>query len=200
MKRVVLVHGWSGTPETGWFPWLKENLELRGFKVIAPQLPDTSTPRINAWVPALIDAVGIADEETYFIGHSMGCQTIIRYIETLPQGTQVGGAVFIAGFFRPLTNIDESEKEIDREWATTPIDTNKVRSALRKSVAVFSDNDNWVPVENAEDFKSKLGSEIIIEHAKEHFHEGGGFEELPIALKKLLELAEYRNAQGQTSV
>ena len=33
----------------------------------------------------------------------MGCQTIARYLETLPDEIKVGGAVFVAGFFKSLT-------------------------------------------------------------------------------------------------
>ena len=30
MSKVVIVHGWGGTPEEGWFPWLRRELEERG--------------------------------------------------------------------------------------------------------------------------------------------------------------------------
>lgn len=69
-------------------------------------------------------------------------------------------------------------------------DTEKVKSKMGTSFALFSDNDPWVPVENAEDFKERLGSEVLIQHNQSHFNEGAGFTELPIALEKLLEMAE----------
>ncbi len=45
-----------------------------------------------------------------------------------------------------------------------------------------------VPMENAEDFKEKLGSEIIIQPNHRHFNGSAGFAELPIVLEKLLEM------------
>ena len=93
-KRAIIAHGWDGYPEEGWFPWLKSELEARGFEVLVPQLPEANSPSIYNWVPALAEAVGTPDENTYFVGHSMGCQTIARYLETLPEGAKVGGAVF----------------------------------------------------------------------------------------------------------
>src|SRR3989338_169649 len=99
MKRVFIVHGWGGHPEEGWFPWLKKELEAKGFKVFVPQLPDAENPRIQKWVPKLAETVGVPDEETYFVGHSMGCQTIARYLESLPAEIKIGGAIFVAGFF-----------------------------------------------------------------------------------------------------
>src|ERR1700749_2674354 len=110
MKKVVLVHGWDGTPTEGWFSWITNELQNRGFEVCAPQLPDNANPRIYNWVPVLAKAVGAVDGDTYLIGHSMGCQTIARYLETLPDGQKVGGVLFVAGFFKHLTGIDEEGK------------------------------------------------------------------------------------------
>lgn len=187
-KRVFIVHGWDGTPEEGWFPWLKRELEKKGFEVQVPQLPEANAPRIYNWVPALAEAVGTPDEQTYFVGHSMGCPTIARYLETLPNGAKVGGVVFVAGFFKRLTNIENipSEKETEHHWLDAPISLEKIRSHLPKSVAVFSDNDPWVPLDNQDDFRDKLGSEIVIEHNKLHFSGSGGTTKLPIVLEKLL--------------
>ncbi len=187
MKTVIIVHGWDGTPEEGWFPWLKAELEKNGFVVRVPQLPETGSPRISKWVPALAAAVGVPDTQTYFVGHSMGCQTIARYLETLPEGQQVGGAVFVAGFFKRLTDIDD--KETESHWLDTPIDLHKVRLHLPKSVAIFSDDDPWVSADNQEDFRDKLGSEIVVEHNKKHFSGEEGTTSLPIALQKLLEIS-----------
>ena len=190
-KRAFIVHGWDGYPEEGWFPWLKRELEAQGFAVFVPQLPDAATPRIYNWVPALASAVGIADGETYFVGHSMGCQTIARYLESLPAGVAVGGAVFVAGFFKRLTGLEEfpGVPETDRHWLTAPLDLATVRSHLPKSVAIFSDDDKFVPLDNQDDFRDRLGSEIIIEHAMGHFSGSRNVVMIPIVLKKVLEIS-----------
>src|ERR1700690_1832263 len=115
MKKVVFVHCWEGTPDQAWYPWLKKELEAKGFEVIVPQLPDTNSPRIAKWVPALAVAAGVVDDDTYFVGHSMGCETIVRYLEGLPEGQKVGGAVFIAGFFERLTGLDNDDNSRETE-------------------------------------------------------------------------------------
>lgn len=195
-NRVIIVHGWDGTPEEGWFPWLKKELEAKGFQVVIPQLPDAGSPRIQKWVPALAAAVGEADSNTYLVGHSMGCQAIARYLETLPGEVKVGGAVFVAGFFKHLTGLedDQNSRETDEQWLGTPLDLVKVRSHLFASVAIFSDDDPWVPLDNQDDFRDKLGSEILIEHAKGHFSGSrDGVLELPIVVEKVLKLSNYGN-------
>lgn len=189
MKRIFIVHGWDGYPEEGWFPWLKRELEARGFEVHVPQLPDAGSPRIKNWVPALSQAVGTPDDETFFVGHSMGCQTIVRYLETLCGEITVGGAVFVAGFFKRLTNMEDDEvREIANEWLTTPINFGHVFSHLRKSVAIFSDDDPYVPLENQNDFRDKLHSKIIVEHGVGHFSGSTGTVALPVAFEAVLEI------------
>ena len=192
-KRVFVVHGWDGTPEDGWFPWLKRELETRGFEVFIPQLPDAGSPRIHKWVPALAKVVGIPDEQSYFVGHSMGCQTIARYLESLPEGVKIGGVVFVAGFFKRLMGLEDDPdvQETDKHWLGTPINLEKVKSHLPKSAAIFSDDDPWVPVDNQDDFKDILGSEIIIEHGKGHFTgDRDKTTKLPIVLEKIFEFSK----------
>jgi len=196
MKRVFIVHGWGGHPEEGWFPWLKKELETKGFEVLVPQLPDPDNPRIQNWVPKLAETVGVADENTYFVGHSMGCQTIARYLESLPEGVKVGGAVFVGGFFKHLTGLesDLETQAVRKDWLETPLDLIQVKSHLPKSVAIFSDNDPFVPLDNQDDFRDKLGSRILVEHNKGHFNdEGLGTKELPIVLEAVLELIGTSN-------
>lgn len=189
-KRVFIVHGWDGHPAEGWFPWLKKELEAKSFQIYIPQLPEPDKPRIYNWVPKLTEVVGVPDEQTYFVGHSMGCQTIARYLESLPEGVKVGGAIFVAGFFKYLSGLEDDEevREIAKHWLETPINLEKVKSHLSNSVAIFSDNDPYVPLDNQNDYKEKLGSKIIIEHHQGHFSGSTGTVELPVALRALLDI------------
>jgi predicted alpha/beta hydrolase family esterase len=190
MKRVVIVHGWGENPNESWFPWLIKELEAKGFSSIAPQLPDTEEPRIKRWVSSLAQAVGEPDEETYFVGHSMGCQAVARYLESLPEGTTAGGVLYVAGFFKRLTGLTAAEESIAAPWLQTPVDFVKVKSRAPKSIAIFSNDDPFVPLDNQSDFKEKLSSEIIVQHGMKHFNEESGCFELPVALESLLKLAQ----------
>ena len=97
-KRVFLIHGWGGTPDNHWFPWLSWELKARGFEVLALTMPHADMPKVSEWVAAIKDAVGRSNARTYFVGHSLGCIAVVRYIVQLPKVAQVGGCVFVAGF------------------------------------------------------------------------------------------------------
>ena len=194
-KRAFIIHGWDGYPEEGWFPWLKNKLEAAGFNVVVAEMPKADEPRINNWIPKIKEIVGKSDDQTYFIGHSMGCQAIVRYLESLPSNIKVGGAVFVAGFLKRLTNLEDEElvRDVAREWLSAPLDLEKVRDHLKNSIAIFSDDDPYVPVDNQEKFANELGSKIIIEHNQKHFSGNTGTTELPIVLNSILELENNKS-------
>lgn len=190
MKRVFIVHGWGGYPEEGWFPWLKKELEAKGFKVLIPSMPNPLIPTMEEWIPYLAKAVGEPDEQTYLVGHSIGCPTIIHYLATLPQGARVGGAVFVAPWFM-LKNLESEEEEnIAAPWITTPVDFEKVKAVTSRFTAIFSDDDPFVSYDdNAPLFQEKLGAKVVLERGKQHLNGEAGVIELPSARDALFEIA-----------
>lgn len=169
-KRVFIIHGWDGNPHEGWLSWIRDELEKMDFKVIAPQMPSADVPKIEEWVPFVAELVQQADENTYFIGHSMGCQTIMRYLETIyPQ--KVGGVALVAGFFHLKNLEDEEAVEIARPWIESPIDLAKVKQVAGNMTVFLSDNDMFVPLSDKEIFETKLGAKVIVQHDKGHFTE-----------------------------
>jgi predicted alpha/beta hydrolase family esterase len=164
MKRVFIVHCWEGYPEYCWYPWVKKKLEEKGFEVSVPAFPETDMPKMNAWVSKLQEVVGQPDEDTYLIGHSLGCATIMRYLEMLPEGQRVGGVVMVAGF-----NENVGFEEI-QNFFETPIDLEKIKNRSKNGfVAIHSDDDPYVDLKYADIFKEKLSAEVIIKHNAKHF-------------------------------
>jgi len=151
-------------------------------------MPDTEYPTIDKWVNFLSKRVGNPDEDTYFVGHSIGCQTIMRYLQTID--AKVGGVVFVAGFFTLKGLETDSEREIAAPWLKTPIDTKKVKRAAKSFTAFFSDNDQWVPLEDEKIFREKLGAKTIIKNKMGHFGNSDNLTEFPDVLTELLALAK----------
>ncbi len=189
-KRIFIIHGWGGLADEGWLGWLKEELLLRKFEVFPLQMPNTNEPRIKAWVAAIDKEVGKIDENTFFVGHSIGCQAIARYLDQLSDIEVSGGAVFVAGFFKSLTNMgsDNLSRDIINEWLGSPLNLVSVKKHLLKSAAIFSDNDPYVPIDNIYDFQNILESKIIIEHEQGHFSGDSGLPKYDIILNTTLEV------------
>jgi hypothetical protein len=187
-KRVFIIHGWASYPEECWFLWLKRELEKRGIKAEVPLMPDAEAPKINKWVSFLEKLVGTPDEETYFVGHSIGVQTIFRYLEKI--GTIVGGVLAVAGFYTLTDDAfeDEEDKQTAKPWLETPIDNEKVKKNANKIIAIFSDNDPFVPLQNEDYFKERLSAETIIVKGKGHIGGSDNIKEYPLILNETLKL------------
>lgn len=184
MKKIYLIHGWGGTGGGGWFDWLKLNLKEKA-EVFAFDMPNTNNPKIENWVGYLNKKINKnnLDKETYFIGHSIGCQAIIRYLQQLPEKIKIGGSIFIAGWFN-LNGLEDEEKEVARPWLESKIDFKEVKKHCNNFLAIFSDNDPYVPLSDTNLFKEKLGARIIIQKNQGHFDNVNKIEEILNFLEK----------------
>lgn len=182
MKRVIIVHGWGGSPHEEWMPWLASELRDTGCNVVVPEMPDTDTPVIESWVEKLREVVGIPDSETYFVGHSIGCQTIMRYLENLTG--PVGGAVFVAGWFNLENLEDEDSESIARPWIGTPIDIARVKKVLLRSVLIISDNDPYGALEENKEKFNMLVTKTVILPGAAHITD----ERVPLILNETVEI------------
>ncbi len=191
-KRAFIVHGWEGYPKEAWFPWLKRELEKRDFKVKVPDMPNPSYPRINTWVGHLKKIVRYVDDDTYLIGHSIGGQTVLRYIQGLSYNKKVGGALLVASWInlRKAAFETDEDKKIVEPWLTNPLDWERIANGARKFTAILSDNDPYVPIGVGKIFKKELGAEIIIVHNKLHMNGESGVIKLPEALNAILKISD----------
>jgi hypothetical protein len=181
MKRAIIVHCWEGYPKYCWYPAVKSQLEDRGFSVKVPAFPETEAPKLDKWLPKLKEEAESPDEDLYLIGHSVGCITILRYLESLDEGEKVGGVVLVAGF----TN-DLGMEEL-KNFFTTDIDFEKIKSKANKFVAIHSDDDPYVPLEHGDIFRDKLSAELIIKPNSKHFSGPVDNEESCIELPEVVE-------------
>lgn len=186
-KRAFIVHGWGGHPDEAWMPWLDRKLASYGFRVYRLSMPNPDEPVIADWVGTLAAAVGTPDRDTHFIGHSIGVQTVLRYLAGLSEHTRVGKVVCVAGWIQrdSLQDLEPDEIPIAKLWMETPIDFTRVRTVAGPILAIFSDNDPVVVPDNDHRFQQLLGAKTITEHGKGHFSDDSGVTELPAALRFL---------------
>ncbi len=184
MKRLYIMHGYGGNPAKNWFPWLKSELEKQGVEVTVPAMPNTETPKFSEWLPYLQSIVKNPDENTFFIGHSLGCITVLRYIESLSDGVKVGGTLLVAGFVSPIHFTELNS------FFETPVQFEKIKKTVNKIIAISSDDDPHIPYEQAFELRDKLGAEFITIHNGQHLNEKAGYKEIELASDKVKEVME----------
>jgi predicted alpha/beta hydrolase family esterase len=192
-ERAFIIHGYLGYPEEAWLPWLKSKLEKRGYSVWLPAMPNPDRPTISEWTGFIAKLVGEPDGKTVMIAHSLGCQAVLRYLETLGHAAKsVGKTVLVAGGFPAGMSSEEAERKLEGDkilqpWLTTGVNPENVRLAAGKCTVILSDDDPYVPLDAAKaSFQGNLAAKIIIEHGKGHFNEDDNVTELPSALHAVI--------------
>src|SRR3989344_8977610 len=181
-KKVYLIHRWGGDSESDWYGWSKKELEKKGIPVGVFDMPDSENPKIEKWIKYLEENIKDVDEETYFIGHSIGCQTILRYLEKLHKHKRIAGCVFVAPWFN-LINLEADELKIAHPWINTKIDFSRILDHCNNFLAIFSKNDHYVHLDEIEKFKKNLGAKIIIKEKQGHFTEEDKIKKIPEILE-----------------
>ena len=187
MKKMYLVHCWDGTSNDGWYPWIEKELKKYNVEVLRFDMPDTANPKMEEWVSTLNEKVDKLDEETYFMGHSIGCQTIMRYLET-KEVTKIGGILFVAPWLDLLPEAVEDEDSYNTAypWIHTPINFEKVKEFSENINCIFSDDDYFVDLKQEQEFKQKLNAKTIIVNEKGHISQDDDIFELD----EILELSK----------
>ncbi|MFZ5391551.1 MAG: RBBP9/YdeN family alpha/beta hydrolase [Patescibacteria group bacterium] len=186
MPQVVIIHGFGGSPDNGFKGWLKNELIKSGLNTFNPQMPNPKQPVEQDWVDTITKTIPKPNLDTYLVGHSLGCIAILRYLEQLPAGTQIGGAFLVAGFSKMLTN---DKYQPFANFFNQPINWPKIKQTCSDLTCFFSDNDWAVPVEQIEPFL-KQGAKIIILKDRGHFADSDGCTNLPELLESIIDLSK----------
>ena len=159
MKNAIILHGTGGTPQSFWFPNIKQYLESKGYQVWVPQLPDADTPDIKKQLPYVLNH-GIFNEETITIGHSSGCPLLLSILENL--SCKISKAILVSGFGRKIRNSAEPILQEQYNWE-------KIKKMTTKFYFINSDNDPWGCNDKEGAYlQKKLGGELIINRGEGH--------------------------------
>lgn len=139
MKKVYIIHGYGGNPDKNWFPWLKSELEKLGIAVEVFLMPNTDNPTYDVWLSHLQSNIKNPDIDVYLVGHSLGCISIVQYLNNLKSGSKIGGAILVAGFISPI-----HFKELNG-FFEVPLDDQKIKNSCKNIVAISSDDDPHIP-------------------------------------------------------
>jgi predicted alpha/beta hydrolase family esterase len=176
VKNAIIFHGSGSTPNDVWYPWLKKQLEDKGYKVSSPILTADDPAPLDVWLPLALKEN--YNEETVLIGHSSGSPLILSVLENL--NVKVKQAIIVAGFITPLA-VDKGHNPILQET----YNWEKIKSHVEDLIFINSDNDPWgCDDKQGKAMQEKLGGELIINHeghmGSETFHQP--YKEFPFLL------------------
>lgn len=171
--KVLLIHGFTGNGNGAWFPWLKAELESRGYEVFAPDMPNASHPELEEWLSALDPYMEKLGPNDIIIGHSLGGKAFLHAI--LRAHKKIGRTILVAA---AIGGRSEKEwKKMEREWKDGDVPAlrkfwnEKISlediSQFTEVTAIFSDDDFAVPLCPREFFPKEWKYEVW--HGFGHF-------------------------------
>ena len=179
MKKVFIIHGFEGTPNGGWRPWLMAELEKLDIYACALSMPTPKNPICDEWVDEISRHIERnIEDEIYLVGHSLGTPAILRYLENA-QAEPISGAVLVSG---------PSEKNNNRKidnFLEKNFNFEKIKSNCKEFYIIHGNNDRNVPVANAEFLSQNLSGELIVVKNGGHLNGSSGWFELPQCLTAL---------------
>lgn len=92
---------------------------------------------------------------------------------------KVKRVIFVAPWFNLTDEVmgSQEEAEIARSWMDTPIDFEEIKR--NDFVAVFSDDDPYVPITDKDLFEERLNAKTVVLKNKGHISEEENITELP---------------------
>lgn len=186
MKKVFIIHGYGGEPNGGWRPWLMGKLAEQDIWACAPAMPMADEPKKDEWVKEISRQVVQPSKDIFLVGHSLGVPALLRYVESLPTGSKVGGMVLVSGIINIIPGKDKY-KPINHFY-DLPFDFEHIKNISDNFTVIHGDNDSSVPFTDAEELSKKLGCNLIPIKNGGHLNGSSGWSELPEALDALLKM------------
>ncbi len=179
MKKVFIVHGFLGTPNGGWRPWLMGELEKHDVYACSIALPTPEKPILAEWIAEIARHVEQNPiDEIYLVGHSLGSPAIMRYLES-PDAKLVAGVVLASS---PCASLGRAELD---EFIAAPFDFALIKSNMGNCAIIHGDNDDRVPFAHAEILAKEFDAELISVPNGGHLNGKSGWHSLPHALEAL---------------
>ncbi len=172
LSKIYLVPRWAGNIHSDWYDWLALEISQEyQLEIIRLEMPDWNEPDIEKSLNYLIENIPEIDANTYFIGHSVGCQAILRFINQKSiqdKNLSVGGFLFVAGWFT-----------VDKPWISlkpwmdmSDINTDLISTVAHYKQVIISDNDPFTSdyKGNKQSWEDKLAANVTIIPKDQHFN------------------------------
>jgi predicted alpha/beta hydrolase family esterase len=180
MKNYFIVHGTYGNSSENWFPWLEKELRKANFDVYNLDYPTPENQNYSSWKNILDKIKNKINKESIFIGHSLGCIFIARYI--IENQINIDKCIFVSGFnnYFKIEAFDKLNISFFIERA------NQLKNYTNERITIYSKDDPYISFTESKRFSKEISAtkQIAFTNAG-HFNEKAGYTKFEEILKYL---------------
>jgi len=163
----ALLYGYGGSPKNDFFPWLKKEIEKRGYKVQIPLLPHSDKSNANEkddmeffWKKVKLD------RNTVIVAHSLGSIVALKALEKLKH--PIRKVIFAGGFLEP--KFKDKERPFSKTFSWK-FNLGKIKKNAGSVVILHDINDHAIPRDQAVKLSNALNGKLIeVSAAAPHFN------------------------------
>lgn len=175
MKKVFIIHGFQASPQSHWFPWLKQQLETIRVDCHVLNLTDSTHPDYTKWKQDLSHQLQALDHDTIVIAHSLACITALDYLSSALQQQKIKAFIGVSGFQEKLKSLPELNQFIDQIHLNDSI----IRLNIQQRYVIFSNNDVYVPAPLTICLGQRINAQMMEIKGAGHFLEADHYREFP---------------------
>jgi leucyl-tRNA synthetase len=154
-RDFVFIHGFGGTNDRDFWHWLKAEIEKRGGKVYAPNLPDTNTPNVDEQAKYLLENYKFTDK-TCIVAHSLGAAVTMKLLPQLDLAVEsvILAAPCLTSEYRDKKSRPALESSCDWEF-----DFEIAKRKSRAFTVLEDTNDHIIPAAKPREVAVLLGAD-----------------------------------------
>lgn len=164
MKRALVLHAMGQNSKGHWYPWIKHELEIRGYEVWVPDLPNPNMPN-NREVLDMLLGSGWEFNDSLVIGHSSGAMQLLYLLQNLKEDIAISSAIMVSAFDRPVSGMEDQHKGLFSE----SYNYDAIQKHSHSRIFVHGVDDPWCPLQGARNLAQGTNSEIIEINNGGHF-------------------------------
>ena len=184
MASIFIFHGVYGHSGENWFPWLKTELEKKGHRVFVPDFPHPDHPTLDQWMQYMTRHDDDVDEQTIFVGHSLGAAFALRLIGHMHQS--ISTCFLVAPVWMKMGN------EFDQlmlTFTSPSYDWKKTKEHCGCFSIFQSTNDPYIALEKTNELAKHLSAPVTVVRDAGHFNSSAGYTKFPQLRDAILAVA-----------
>ena len=177
---VIVIHGYTDSPDRLCYHWLRHQLDVRNIHVAIPQMPVPNHPNETEWLDKIDSLISVSESPIILIGHSLGGLAVLRWLE-VRASEPIHAVISLAGVTDPTLHPDTT---FASEWHT-PHHWKRMQENASNIVGIYSQDDTSVAPAEGERLKNTLNATLVMVNGRGHFTDDDGVNDLPELLQSI---------------